>query len=43
MYMKQNGREIQTCASSSPGTPFRIKNSGVKLELLAPDIMTGRM
>ena len=39
-YMKQNGREIQMCAASSPGTPFKIKNPGVRLEILAPDMMS---
>jgi hypothetical protein len=42
MYMKKKGREIQMCAASSPGTPFKIKNPGVRLELLAADMMVDR-
>jgi hypothetical protein len=42
MYMKKNGKEIQMCAASSPGTTFKIKNPGVRLELLAPDLTNDR-
>jgi hypothetical protein len=42
MYMKKKGREIQMCAASSPGTPFKIKNPGVRLELLAPYMISDK-
>lgn len=42
MCIKQNGREIQMYVASSPGMPFKIKNPGVRLELLTPDMMADR-